>query len=78
VGEGEHPERGRTEITSGMRTEEKNERQMRERERERERAREREADRRRVESHEAGSVPFSRSQAPIPLGSVVVALRAFP
>jgi len=31
-----------------------------------------EADQRRVESHEAGSVPFSRSQAPIPFGSVAV------
>lgn len=31
-----------------------------------------EADQRRVESREAGSVPFSRSQAPIPFGSVAV------
>lgn len=49
------------------------------RSRRRERAKERqrrgaegEADQRRVESREAGSVPFSRSQAPIPFGSVAV------
>lgn len=46
-----------------------------EREAGRDREREGEADQRRVESREAGSVPFSRSQAPIPLGSVAVALR---
>lgn len=41
-------------------------RDMRDRDRE-----EGEADQRRVESREAGSVPFSRSQAAIPFGSVV-------
>lgn len=33
---------------------------------------------RRVETREAGSVPFSSSQAPIPLGSVVVSFAFLP
>lgn len=46
------------------------------RESRRDRERGDEADQRRVESHEAGSVPFSRSQAPIPFGSVAVPFSA--
>jgi len=68
VGEGERREgENGTEIASRRRG--------RREEREAGRDREGEADQRRVESREAGSVPFSSSQAPIPLGSVAVALR---
>lgn len=68
---------GRAKTPRGGKRDGDRERSERRQEREagRDREREGETDQRRVGSREAGSVPFSRSQAPIPLGSVTVALR---
>lgn len=65
----------RGDLASGARRERMREgrsRRKRKRERGSREGQEDEADQRRVESREAGSVPFSRSQAPIPFGSVAV------